>query len=77
MSGPFEEDPFAPARIRDPRPAAPPSLSLIAQMGLGARICRARDRTGLLGAASDLRAEGHNLDLRPAGHHRAVMLFGW
>ena len=34
MSNSFEEDPFAPARIRDPRPAAPPSLPLIAQYGL-------------------------------------------
>lgn len=34
MSDSFEEDPFAPARIRDPRPAAPPSLPLIAQYGL-------------------------------------------
>ena len=35
MSNSFEEDdPFAPARIRDPRPARPPSLSLIAQYGL-------------------------------------------
>src|SRR6476620_8877144 len=35
---------------------------------LGARIRRARDRTGLLGAASNLRAEC-NPDLRPAGHY--------
>src|SRR5215471_14953298 len=34
MSDSFEEDPFAPARIRDPRPAAPPSLPQIAQYGL-------------------------------------------
>jgi len=34
MSDSFEEDPFAPARIRDPRPAAPPSFPLIAQYGL-------------------------------------------
>jgi hypothetical protein len=34
MSDSFEEDPFAPARSRDPRPAAPPSLPLIAQYGL-------------------------------------------
>jgi hypothetical protein len=34
MSDSFEEDPFAPARIRDPLPAAPPSLPLIAQYGL-------------------------------------------
>jgi K+-sensing histidine kinase KdpD len=34
MSDSFEEYPFAPARIRDPRPAAPPSLPLIAQYGL-------------------------------------------
>src|SRR6516165_1785168 len=34
MSDSFEEDPFALARIRDPRPAAPPSLPLIAQYGL-------------------------------------------
>ena len=35
---------------------------------LGARIRRARDRTGLLGAASDLPPEC-NPDLRPAGHY--------
>jgi K+-sensing histidine kinase KdpD len=34
MSDSFEEDPFTPARIREPRPAAPPSLPLIAQYGL-------------------------------------------
>ncbi len=34
MSNLFEEDPFAPARIHDPRPAAPPWLPLIAQYGL-------------------------------------------
>src|SRR6476619_5639069 len=34
MSDSFEEDPFAPARIRDPRPAAPSSLPPIAQYGL-------------------------------------------
>ena len=34
MSDAFEEDPFAPAPIRDPRPATPPSLPLIAQYGL-------------------------------------------
>ena len=34
MSDSFEEDPFAPVRIRDPRPAAPPSLPLIAHYGL-------------------------------------------
>ena len=34
MSDSFEEDPFAPVRIRDPRPATPPSLPLIAQYGL-------------------------------------------
>jgi K+-sensing histidine kinase KdpD len=34
MSDSYEEDPFAPARIRDPRPAALPSLPLIAQYGL-------------------------------------------
>src|SRR5262245_18256361 len=34
MSDSFEEDPFAPGRIRDPRTAAPPSLPLIAQYGL-------------------------------------------
>src|SRR5262245_13986268 len=33
MSDSFEEDPFALAHIRDPRPA-PPSLPLIAQYGL-------------------------------------------
>jgi len=34
MSDSFEEDPFAPVRIPDPRPATPPSLPLIAQYGL-------------------------------------------
>ena len=34
MSDSFEEDPFAPGRIRDPLPAAPPSLPLIVQYGL-------------------------------------------
>jgi two-component system sensor histidine kinase KdpD len=34
MSDSFEEDPLGPARIRDPRPAAPRSLPLIAQYGL-------------------------------------------
>ena len=34
MSDSFEEDPFAPVRIRDPRPDTPPSLPLIAQYGL-------------------------------------------
>src|SRR5262249_8427481 len=34
MSDSFEEDPFAPARISDPRPAVSPSLPLIAQYGL-------------------------------------------
>ena len=34
MSDSFEGDPFAPGRIRDPLPAAPPSLPLIVQYGL-------------------------------------------
>ena len=34
MSDSSEEDPFAPTRIRDPRPAAPPSVPLVAQYGL-------------------------------------------
>lgn len=34
MSDSFEEDPFAIARIRDPRPSTPPSLPLIVQYSL-------------------------------------------
>ena len=59
-------------RISSPHPRSATGCAAVASadrpIRLGARIRRARDRTGLLGAASDLRPEC-NPHLRPAGHY--------